>query len=341
MSLFDDETTLAKDCTTLIDIFLKENFIIEGGYSIDKSLPIYRVNTYGLVTTATKGKDLEALTNGLFEWGIIGGSFRCNELVKLKSLEGAPRSVSGDFSCEGCINLESLEGAPYNVERDFWCNNCDKLKNLKGAPDSCYSFYCNDCESLESLEGAPYIVIGDFDCSRCKNLKSLDNAPRSCKGFYCTHCDLIENIEPLRFTMCKEVILDHCNKIKSLYGLPNVNDLTLAHLKNLESLEWCPKYLYGLIIEDVGIKNFLGAPERIAGHFMSISNKNLETLEGCPKFVGGNFHINRSPNLKSLEGAPEAIGLDMRVYKCDKITRENNTYQPKYIGGVLDISNVK
>ena len=100
--------------------------------------------------------NLKQLTNGLFEWGTVGGNFYCSNCPELKNLEGAPEYVEGSFYCDNCENLKSLKGSPEYVGG---------------------SFYCHNCENLKSLEGAPKKVSDVFDCSSCKNLKSLKGAP--------------------------------------------------------------------------------------------------------------------------------------------------------------------
>ena len=63
----------------------------------------------------------------------VTGDFRCYDIPKLTSLEGAPKTVGGDFWCN-YTNISSLEGGPKTVDGDFWCNDNPKLTSLKGAP---------------------------------------------------------------------------------------------------------------------------------------------------------------------------------------------------------------
>lgn len=93
------------------------------------------------------------LTNDLFEWGEVGGDFKCTGCRNLETLEGAPKRVGGNFNCSGCHSLETLKGAPEEVGGNFECEYC---------------------RNLETLEGAPQEVGGYFNCQRCKILKSLD-----------------------------------------------------------------------------------------------------------------------------------------------------------------------
>ena len=146
-SIFDDIEDIASNDTVLIEQFLKDNYDICGTYNIDGNV----VNVDGYVDV--KNKDLEALTNGIFRFGKVSGSFWADHCTKLKSLEGSPREVGMRFSCYECRNLVSLEGAPEKVDKDFECAVCTKLKSLEGAPEK---------------------VGGKFDYSGCKNLRLTD-----------------------------------------------------------------------------------------------------------------------------------------------------------------------
>ena len=136
----------------------------------------YEVSCYGDVEI--ENKKLTSLTNGLFEWGEIRGSFDCDDCSSLKSLEGAPKEVKY-FFCRHCNSLKSLEGAPRKVNGSFYCTGCSSLKSLEGAPEIVgISFYCNKCSSLKSLKGAPKKISEDFNCSYCSKLTSLEGAPK-------------------------------------------------------------------------------------------------------------------------------------------------------------------
>ena len=108
-----------------------------------------------------------SLTNGIFQWGKVGGVFNCSHCKSLKTLEGAPKEVGGYFECSHCTSLKTLEGAPEKVG---------------------WSFFCKDCNSLKSLEGAPKEVGWEFDCSRCgtqfteDDVKKVSNVK---KEIYC------------------------------------------------------------------------------------------------------------------------------------------------------------
>ena len=52
--------------------------------------------------------NIQHLTNGLFEFGDIYGSFNCSNCENLKSLEGGPKYVTGNYDCSRCKNLKSL-----------------------------------------------------------------------------------------------------------------------------------------------------------------------------------------------------------------------------------------
>ena len=84
-------------------------------------------------------------------------------IMKLTSLEGAPKIVKRNFDCYG-NKLTSLKGAPEIVEGYFYCYS-NNLTSLEGGPKEVKrSFLCPN-NKLTSLEGAPEIVEGVFNCS--------------------------------------------------------------------------------------------------------------------------------------------------------------------------------
>jgi hypothetical protein len=193
----------------------------------------------------------DSVTNGLFQWGEINGSFEVKYNKGITSLEGAPKKVRHDFICRDCSSLESLEGSPQEVGRNYVCSCCRLLKSLKGCPEEVgerfrcegcagittlegcpkkvgMGFRCMECTSLKSLKGCPEEIPGTFDCSKCTSLKSLKYGPKKVSGYYC----------------------DGTN-IESLEGAPNIMDEGIFYCKdcvNLKSLKGCPSMLYTLNI---------------------------------------------------------------------------------------------
>ena len=107
---------------SLIEGFIGENYQVEKSLQIKKKGNKYIVSTNGTVEVINK--NITALTNGLFEWGEVGGDFYCHGCTSLKDLKGAPKKVKGSFSCAKCTSLKSLEGAPKEVGINFYCEKC-------------------------------------------------------------------------------------------------------------------------------------------------------------------------------------------------------------------------
>ena len=150
----------------LIEEFLKENYDINGSYIVKETKNGFIVDIDGYVDV--KNKKIISLTNGLFEFGVVSGSFYCVDCKSLKTLEGAPERVDGNFNCGWCDSLTSLEGAPKEVGENFSCEYCKSLKTLEGAPEKVgRSFNCKGCDSLKTLKGAPKRVGGIFHCGHC------------------------------------------------------------------------------------------------------------------------------------------------------------------------------
>ena len=152
------ETSLNESLLDDDDIFLdpeNDKKVIEGwiknNYKIsEKKLTIsddFVVDYVGLVEV--KNVNIESLTNGMFRWGKVGGSFYCSHCNNLMSLEGSPEMVGGDFNCAYCVKLKSLEGAPKEVGLNFWCGYCTELKSLEGAPERVGGgLYCFGCKNI-------------------------------------------------------------------------------------------------------------------------------------------------------------------------------------------------
>ena len=144
-----------------------------------------------------KNKNITSLTNGVFIWTAVNGSFEVLDCKSLKSLEGAPKKVGEDFYCSSCDSLTSLKGAPEKVGGDFYCDYNKSLKSLDGAPKEVGGdFDCSGCESLESLEGAPKEIIKDFKCANCQSLKILKGVPEKVGGgFNCSFCGSLKSLD--------------------------------------------------------------------------------------------------------------------------------------------------
>ena len=123
--ILDVEDNLDKDyIKTQIEDFINKNYKVKGELKMNSVNGIYIVDCTNNVIV--KNRDIESLTNGLFEWGEVDGFFSCSYCDKLQSLEGAPEKVNGFFNCSYCDKLQSLEGAPEKVNRDFYCLGCKK-----------------------------------------------------------------------------------------------------------------------------------------------------------------------------------------------------------------------
>ena len=173
---------------SLIKDFIRDNYNTIAEIQIKKNGDKYIVSTKGFVEVSNK--NITELTNGLFEWGVVGRCFDCSDCISLESLTGAPEKVRGVFFCDDCTSLKSLEGAPKEVGGNFSCGDCTLLKSLEGAPKEVGGdFSCGGCTSLESLKGAPKEVGEDFFCDNCASLKSLKHAPEKVgDDFYCSDC---------------------------------------------------------------------------------------------------------------------------------------------------------
>lgn len=186
-----NESLNVDDASSEIRRFINENYDFDSIKISDKPNKDgkYEVNAFGDVEV--KNLSISSLTNGMFVWGTVKGSFRCHFCTELETLEGCPSSVDDEFTCENAISLKSLNGAPKKVGGNFICSGCTSLTDLKGSPTSIPNgwFLCNHCTSLKTLDGAPKTVDDDFRCHNCTSLKSLKGAPKvvGC-DFTCFDC---------------------------------------------------------------------------------------------------------------------------------------------------------
>ena len=147
--LGDDDVYLSNVDKLIVREWIKNNYCIYGDLTITDDFVVDCGDA-----VRVKNDNIKSLTNGLFCWGKVNGSFSCSHCDKLTSLEGAPKNVGGNFWCDSCNKLETLEGSPKEVGLYFICS------------------YCNN---LTSLEGGPKEVGGNFVCSYCPNLKITDS----------------------------------------------------------------------------------------------------------------------------------------------------------------------
>ena len=186
-SLLDDFDTLEANADPRAEIeeFLKQNFIGEWTISKEPNKDgYYEVSS----TTSVYGKQnkLSSLTNGLFIW----------------------TKVKGSFSCQKCTKLTSLEGGPKEVGKVYFCSYCPNLETLKGGPELAGHFICSWNDNLVSLEGGPKVVQGNFDCAYCPKLKSLKGAPEiTGKCFTCNYCGKKFSMEEVKkYTKVQKII---------------------------------------------------------------------------------------------------------------------------------------
>ena len=171
-SLLDDFDTLASKVDPRKDVeeFLKINVDEYKKLVISKTPNkdgIYEVSSRGNVTFYGRSNPT-GLTNGLFIWTKVKGSFDCSWNTNLETLEGGPEEVGGDFNCGRCERLVTLEGAPKTIGGSFECDWCKSLLSLKGVPKKIPGdFNCNYCESLRTLKDGPEEVAENFFCAIC------------------------------------------------------------------------------------------------------------------------------------------------------------------------------
>ena len=121
------EALVRKNRSIDADSIMKEEILsfLSSTYSTfkDNQYSIYKDKDKWIVDVSqpliVSNYDIQYLTNGLFDFGVVNGYFICRNCTNLKSLKGTPKEVGGYFDCHRCKKLESLEGAPKVIKGRF------------------------------------------------------------------------------------------------------------------------------------------------------------------------------------------------------------------------------
>lgn len=151
-SIFDILDNADKSIVEDIEDFIKNNYKVTGGkLEIEVVDDKYIVNCRGTVDVINYG--IESLTNEFFKWGVVLGSFNCQNCRHLKSLEGSPEEVGKNFLCDYCTEIKDLTGAPNYVKGNFYCTFCKALKSFEGDLKRVDGkFYCHNSKATTGFD---------------------------------------------------------------------------------------------------------------------------------------------------------------------------------------------
>ena len=90
---------------------------------LDENTGVYIVDINGPV--ALGNKKLKSLTNGIFRFGTINGSFFCVGSDYLENLDGRPHTVKGSFVCANCKNIKDTRDLQRTANEDSEKDVCD------------------------------------------------------------------------------------------------------------------------------------------------------------------------------------------------------------------------
>ena len=136
MSILDKDSEFFENCDKdIIMRFISDNYwTLPESVTIrlDENTEMYIVDINGPI--ALGNKKLKSLTNGIFRFGTINGSFFCVGSDYLEDLNGAPHTVKGSFVCANCKNIKDTRDLPHmttsdDSERDM-CEVFDDFSNL-------------------------------------------------------------------------------------------------------------------------------------------------------------------------------------------------------------------
>ena len=352
-SLLDDEDEIASNDEVLIIQYLnkyyKFNFGEPGsprGLNPNYVLENGVVHVYGHVHITDKS--IKTLTNGLFKFGVVTGSFHCSNCPNLESLEGAPQFVGKSFDCHNCSSLKSLEGGPQYVgekssrSTNQW-NGCQydcsgtAITSLKGTPRG-YIEHTGGYNTYKGVDGATYANV---HIHNCPNLTTIDwNIKKQYGNLHIQNCPNLRDLKGMPQKIYGELWINLCNSLKSLDGGPSYvsDEININSCNNFKSFGKCldPKFKYKKLkiycVELPNFDSFEGIPSQI--YYFSIKScPSLKTLKDAPteflsclikscpnlKDLGGwdpkSKDIVISPDMKDFQRALESKGLKFRYYR--------------------------
>lgn len=135
MSILDKDPEFFENCDK--DIIMK--FISDNYWTLPESVTIRLDENTGVYIVDINGpvalgnKKLKSLTNGIFRFGAINGSFFCVGSDYLESLDGRPHTVKGSFVCANCKNIKDTRDLSHIANEDSEQDICevfDDFSNL-------------------------------------------------------------------------------------------------------------------------------------------------------------------------------------------------------------------
>ena len=127
MSILDKDSEFFENCDKdIIMRFISDNYwTLPGSVTIrlDENTGMYIVDINGPV--ALGNKKLKSLTNGIFRFGTINGSFFCVGSDYLENLDGRPHTVKGSFVCANCKNIKDTRDLQHAANEDSERDICD------------------------------------------------------------------------------------------------------------------------------------------------------------------------------------------------------------------------
>lgn len=135
MSILDKDSEFFENCDKdIIMRFISDNYwTLPESVTIrlDENTGVYIVDINGPV--ALGNKKLKSLTNGIFRFGTINGSFFCVGSDYLEDLDGRPHTVKGSFVCANCKNIKDTRDLQHAANEDSEQDICgvfDDFHNL-------------------------------------------------------------------------------------------------------------------------------------------------------------------------------------------------------------------
>jgi hypothetical protein len=264
--------------------------------------------------------------------------------IKITDPHKGNLNVSGSQSGMYREHIKLVAKTPFSTKQH------KLVSSLVGCPTVVLGYFdCSSNDNLTSLRGCPKTITGIFDFSDTK-IKTWEYGPEYVGGDVYINgliqnfigCPQIDDDTHIIYLFASE---NHC-MLKTFEGVPqNVHTITLDNVRSLESLVGLSTAMRGSLELKAAdhmrfpLKTLSGAPQTIGQDFI-IRGADIKNLVGGPKEVGGHYCVTKCENLTSLEGLP--INCNSLVLSENNVVRlpDPNKWSVS-VSGKVDLQNNK
>jgi hypothetical protein len=250
-------------------------------------LPVRYGKVYGAFFAQNIG--LQSLNN--FPTEVLGDVWLGGIKNKLSNLYCCCDKIGGSFYCNNIMTLETLQGGPSEVKGAFEAVNCS-LTNLIGSPRKCGGdFNCAE-NPITSIDGSPDKVGGKYYLYDCTgNIKNLIGITQDAGDGYDLGGSNIESLVGMPKFVNGTVLISH-NPLKSLKGSPEViyGGFKFSDTE-ITDLDGGPVEVKGRYVgrSNKKLKSLVGAPRK--AEIFNIGNNAIEDENEAIKYLLDNTNL--------------------------------------------------